>query len=190
MKSFISANSTISSKRSVTSRLVRPSMMPLMKTFSRPEISGWKPAPSSISAEMRPSTLTVPSDGLVMPATSLSSVLLPDPLRPMTPSVRPFGTVNADVVQRREGLVGLQVAGSGCATAARSSASRTACAGCSAGRSSRRGRLRWRTRAGGGSRRRAARLAVAAFRSANSDAQSSAIYTSSANESRRRSNTQ
>ena len=30
--------------------------MPLMKTFSRPEISGWKPAPSSISAEMRPST--------------------------------------------------------------------------------------------------------------------------------------
>ena len=34
---------------------VRPSMMPLMKTFSRPEISGWKPAPSSISAEMRPS---------------------------------------------------------------------------------------------------------------------------------------
>jgi len=36
----ISANSTISSKRSVTSRLVRPSMIPLMKTFSRPEISG------------------------------------------------------------------------------------------------------------------------------------------------------
>ena len=28
-----------------------------------------------------------------MPATSLSSVLLPEPLRPMTPSVRPFGTV-------------------------------------------------------------------------------------------------
>ena len=28
-----------------------------------------------------------------MPATSFSSVLLPDPLRPMTPSVRPFGTV-------------------------------------------------------------------------------------------------
>ena len=29
-------------------------MMPLMKTFSRPEISGWNPAPSSISADMRP----------------------------------------------------------------------------------------------------------------------------------------
>ena len=85
MKSRSSAKSTISSKRRVTSFLVRPSMMPLMKTFSRPEISGWKPAPSSISAEMRPSTVTVPSVGLVMPATILSIVLLPDPLRPMMP---------------------------------------------------------------------------------------------------------
>ena len=33
-------------------------MIPLMKTFSRPEISGWNPAPSSISAEMRPLTFT------------------------------------------------------------------------------------------------------------------------------------
>ncbi len=39
-------------------------MMPLMKTFSRPEISGWKPAPSSMSAEMRPSTVTLPVVGL------------------------------------------------------------------------------------------------------------------------------
>ncbi len=69
-------------------------MMPLMKTFSRPEISGWKPAPSSISAEMRPSTFTVPLVGFVMPATSLSAVLLPEPLRPMTPNVEPFGTMN------------------------------------------------------------------------------------------------
>ena len=60
-------------------------MMPLMKTFSRPEISGWKPAPSSISAEIRPSTRTRPLVGLVMPATSFSAVLLPDPFRPMTP---------------------------------------------------------------------------------------------------------
>ena len=60
-------------------------MMPLMKTFSRPEISGWNPAPSSISAEMRPRTVTVPLVGFVMPATSFSAVLLPDPLRPMTP---------------------------------------------------------------------------------------------------------
>ena len=60
-------------------------MMPLMKTFSRPEISGWKPAPSSMSAEMRPCTVTVPLVGFVMPATSLSAVLLPEPLRPITP---------------------------------------------------------------------------------------------------------
>ncbi len=93
MKSCISANSTISSNRRATSRFVSPSMMPLMKTFSRPEISGWNPAPSSISAEMRPWTATVPVVGLVMPATSLSSVLLPEPLRPMTPSVRPRGTL-------------------------------------------------------------------------------------------------
>ena len=38
-----------------------------------------------MSAEMRPSTVTVPSLGRVMPATHLSSVDLPDPLRPMMP---------------------------------------------------------------------------------------------------------
>ena len=64
-------------------------MMPLMKTFSRPEISGWNPAPSSMSAEMRPSTVTLPVVGFVMPATTLSAVLLPDPLRPMMPKVQP-----------------------------------------------------------------------------------------------------
>ena len=85
MNSCSSANSTISSKRLATSRLVRPSMMPLMKTFSRPEISGWKPAPSSMRAEIRPSTFTVPVVGFVMPATSFSAVLLPEPLRPMIP---------------------------------------------------------------------------------------------------------
>ena len=69
-------------------------MMPLMKTFSRPEISGWKPAPSSMSAEIRPRTLTVPEVGLVIPATSFSMVLLPDPLRPTMPKVIPAGTAN------------------------------------------------------------------------------------------------
>jgi hypothetical protein len=39
-------------------------------------------------------TFTVPLDGLVMPATSFSSVLFPEPFRPMTPSVRPRGTVS------------------------------------------------------------------------------------------------
>ena len=69
-------------------------MMPLMTTFSRPEISGWKPAPSSISAETRPWTERLPWVGLVMPATSLSSVDLPEPLSPMTAKVEPFGTSN------------------------------------------------------------------------------------------------
>ena len=39
-------------------------MMPLMATFSRPLISGWKPAPSSISAETRPFTLQLAARGL------------------------------------------------------------------------------------------------------------------------------
>ncbi len=69
-------------------------MMPLMKTFSRPEISGWKPAPSSMSAEILPCTDTVPVVGFVMPATSFSAVLLPDPFLPTMPKVQPAGTVN------------------------------------------------------------------------------------------------
>ena len=60
-------------------------MMPLMKTFSRPEMSGVESGADSISAEMRPSTFTVPVVGFVMPATSFNAVLLPDPLRPMIP---------------------------------------------------------------------------------------------------------
>ncbi len=39
-------------------------MTPLMTTFSRPEISGWKPAPSSMSAETFPSTAIRPDGGL------------------------------------------------------------------------------------------------------------------------------
>ena len=34
---------------------------------------------------MRPSTRTTPPVGFVMPATSFSAVLLPDPFLPMTP---------------------------------------------------------------------------------------------------------
>ena len=49
--------------------------------------------------------------GLVMPATSLSSVLLPEPLRPMTPSVRPLGTRERHVAARAANVSsGLQVA--------------------------------------------------------------------------------
>ena len=94
MKSSISANSTISSNRSAISRFVSPSITPFMKMFSRPEISGWNPAPSSIRAEIRPRTCSVPVVGLVIPATSFSSVLLPEPFLPMRPIVLPGATSN------------------------------------------------------------------------------------------------
>jgi hypothetical protein len=45
-----------------------------------------------MSAETRPCTCTVPDVGLVMPATSFSMVLFPEPLRPMTPNVWPAVT--------------------------------------------------------------------------------------------------
>ncbi len=38
-----------------------------------------------MSAEMRPVTFTVPDVGFVMPATSFSAVLFPEPFLPMTP---------------------------------------------------------------------------------------------------------
>ena len=43
---------------------------------------------------MWPSTSTVPSDGVMIPARTWSSVLLPAPLGPMTPSDSPFATLN------------------------------------------------------------------------------------------------
>ena len=67
-------------------------MTPLITTFSRPEISGWKPAPSSMRAETLPSTRRVPEVGLKSPATSFSSVDFPDPFAPMTPNVSPRRT--------------------------------------------------------------------------------------------------
>ena len=69
-------------------------MIPLMATFSRPVISGWKPAPSSMSADTRPSMARLPRVGFVIPARSLSVVDLPDPFSPMTPKVQPLGTSN------------------------------------------------------------------------------------------------
>ena len=59
-----------------------------------------------MSADIRPSTFTVPLVGFVMPATSFSAVLLPDPLRPMTPYVEPFGTLNDTSLQRGEVSLG------------------------------------------------------------------------------------
>ena len=45
-----------------------------------------------MSAASRPSIVTLPLVGAVMPARILSNVLLPAPLRPMTPTDAPRGT--------------------------------------------------------------------------------------------------
>jgi hypothetical protein len=43
-------------------------------------------------------TVTVPLVGLLMPATSFSKVLLPEPFRPITPSVCPRGTLTVTLL--------------------------------------------------------------------------------------------
>ena len=85
-------NSMMAGSRLFTSARDMPSIMPLMIAFSRPVISGWKPAPSSIRAVALPATSTVPVVGRRMPATSLSRVDLPEPLGPITATVSPRAT--------------------------------------------------------------------------------------------------
>ena len=82
----------MSSKREAISFFVSPSRRPVISTFSRPESSGWKPAPSSSSAASRPRTSTAPRVGRTIPASSFSSVDFPEPFAPMTPRVSPAGT--------------------------------------------------------------------------------------------------
>jgi len=92
MNGPIPENSMMSGSRRVTSARDMPSIMPLITAFSRPVISGWNPAPSSMRAVARPDTSTVPLVGRRMPETSLSSVDLPDPLGPITATVSPGAT--------------------------------------------------------------------------------------------------
>ena len=73
--------------------------------FSRPDSSGWKPAPSSSMADTRPFGGSAPDVGRWMPAISLSSVDLPEPLCPISPYVVPRGMSKRDVVERPEVLV-------------------------------------------------------------------------------------
>ena len=57
---------------------------------------------------MRPSVRMRPAVGLMIPAISLRSVVLPDPLRPMRPTASPRSTSRRDVTQRPDvGRVGL-----------------------------------------------------------------------------------
>ena len=99
-----SANATISSKRVRISERRSPWIAPFRKTFSRPVKSGWKPAPSSSSEPMRPSALTRPAVGLMIPAISRSSVVLPEPFRPMRPDRFTGRDAERHVVQRPDVL--------------------------------------------------------------------------------------
>ena len=85
MKRSTPAKSTISSKRAVMSRLVRPRIEPLRKTFSRPDSSGWKPEPSSRRAATFPVVRIEPLSGRRMRARHLSRVDFPDPFSPTIP---------------------------------------------------------------------------------------------------------
>jgi hypothetical protein len=77
--------------------------------FAAENFRDGNPAPSSMSAEIRPRTVTVPLVGFVMPATSFSAVLLPDPLRPTSPKVLPTGTLKRKIGECRERLRRLEL---------------------------------------------------------------------------------
>ena len=76
------------------SRRFIPSSAPFRKTFSRPVSSGWKPVPTSSRLPTRPRIVARPSVGVVMRVRILSSVDLPAPFLPMTPSTSPSRTSN------------------------------------------------------------------------------------------------
>src|SRR3954463_7946684 len=60
--------------------------------FSRPDRSGWKPAPTSMSPAIRPRVSTSPLSGSRTPEISLSSVDFPDPLKPSSATDCPCST--------------------------------------------------------------------------------------------------
>ena len=62
----------------------------LADTFSDPVNSVWKPEPSSMIEDTLPWTFSVPSLGVMMPASALSKVDFPAPFCPSTPTVVPF----------------------------------------------------------------------------------------------------
>ena len=64
-------------------------MAAFRNTLSRPVSWGWNPAPVAISPAIRPRVSTWPLSGFITPLISLSRVLLPDPLRPISPTDSP-----------------------------------------------------------------------------------------------------
>ena len=79
----------MSSNLRLISLRVIPRIAPFRKMFSRPVISGWKPAPTSIRAETRPRVLIRPDVGSMIDVSNFSIVLFPAPLWPMMPSASP-----------------------------------------------------------------------------------------------------
>ena len=109
MKSRSSANSTISSKRCVNLALRQPEHDAVdedvlaagdLRVEAGAELDQRRDAAVHRHGAAR---------RLGDAGDQLQRVLLPDPLRPMTPQRRPVGDVERHVVQRRERLVGLQV---------------------------------------------------------------------------------
>src|ERR1700724_1548699 len=98
------AKSTISSKRRSISARLTPRIEALRYPFSRPDRSGWKPAPNSSRAASRPTVRISPDVGRRMPAMHLSRVDLPDPLCPRRPEGLPRLDVEVDVAQSPEVL--------------------------------------------------------------------------------------
>ena len=85
----MSAKASISGNFSASARASSPCSAAASRTLSRPLSSGWKPAPSSSSAPMRPRVRTLPEVGVSTPVISLSSVDLPAPFSPMIASDSP-----------------------------------------------------------------------------------------------------
>ena len=90
----MSAKSTIASNLRLVSASLIPRMAPFRKRFSRPVSCGWKPAPVAIRPAIRPRVRMLPSSGRITPLISLSRVLLPEPLSPISPTDSPCSTVN------------------------------------------------------------------------------------------------
>ena len=86
------AKATMSSNRFSSCFLESPRIDPLRNTFSRPDSSGWKPAPSSSRAETLPLTSIEPLSGRRILARQLSMVDLPEPFSPTRPKVVPCST--------------------------------------------------------------------------------------------------
>ena len=81
--------------------------------LSRPVSCGWKPAPVAISPAIRPRVSTWPPSGRMIPLISLSSVLLPEPLRPISPIDSPCSIGEGHVVEGVEGVADLLAARGG-----------------------------------------------------------------------------